>query len=59
MPGVLIVARMRTYMSRRLVVIAVILARNSLIRVAIFEIGFHNQLYWQRDRCVDSLHADS
>jgi hypothetical protein len=41
----LIAARTRTYISRRLVVIAVILERNSVIRMAIFEIGFHIQRY--------------
>jgi hypothetical protein len=46
MPGMLIAARMRTHMSRTLVVIAVIPERNSVIRVAILQIGFHIRLYW-------------
>jgi hypothetical protein len=44
MPGMLIAARMRSYMFRRLVVRAVILVRNIMIRVLMFEIGFHIQL---------------
>ena len=39
--------------------IAVILARNSMIRVAIFEIGFHIQLYWQPYKEVGGSEAGS
>jgi hypothetical protein len=38
-------------------VIAVILVRNNMIRMFMFEIGFHIRLFWQRNRCVDRLNG--